>query len=53
MEVLESVNQWYHLLSIKKAPVASLSLSCLPDKSDVKNVSPAGSRVVEEVANVS
>jgi hypothetical protein len=38
---------------MKKALVASLSLSCLPDKSDVKNVSPADRRVVEEVTNVS
>ena len=41
------------LLSMKKAPVLSLSLSCLPDNSDVKKVSPADNRVVDEVTNVS
>ena len=41
------------LLSMKMAPVSSLSLSCLPESSDVKKVSPAESRVVEEVAKTS
>ena len=41
------------LRSMKMAPVSSFSLSYFPDRRDVKKVSPADRRVVEEVANTS
>ena len=43
----------YHSLSMKKAPESSFSVSCLPERREVKNVSPANSSVLEEVTKIS